>query len=60
VTGSNVGSEADNFSRGNKRDPTAYPELKDRAQFREWKRNVRALAIKDDCYDVLDKDYTPS
>ena len=53
-------TEAENFKKGIKRDPSVFPELKKDQAFNNWKLQTTALARSQGCADVLDPDYTPS
>ena len=53
-------SQAAVFLRGNKRDISAYPELKDILKFTTWKMQFDALAIKDNVAKVIDANYVPT
>ena len=55
-----VTSQAAAFLRGNKRDISAYPELKDILNFTTWKMQFDALAIKDNVAKVIDASYVPT
>ena len=53
-------SQTASFLRGNKRDISAYPELKDILKFTTWKMQFDALAIKDNVAKVIDANYVPT
>ena len=48
------------FKKGNKRDMSVYPDLKDIVNFSTWKLSFVALATKDDLSNVLNETYKPS
>ena len=48
------------FKKGNKRDMSLYPELKDITHYSTWKLTFDALAHKDELGNVLDEGYKPS
>ena len=49
----------DNFKRSIKRDPSAYPTIKDHAKWDNWNRSLIAQARVDDVSDILDPTYIP-
>ena len=48
------------FKKGNKRDMSLYPDLKDITHYSSWKLAFDALAHKDELGNVLDEGYKPS
>ena len=48
------------FKKGNKRNMSVYPDLKDIVNFSTWKLSFDALATKDDLSNVLNETYKPS
>ena len=47
------------FHKGNKRDISVYPPLKDILHFSTWKLKFTAIAIKDGLTRLLDSSYIP-
>jgi hypothetical protein len=48
------------FQKSIKRDPTAFPGLKDEKQWDNWQRATKALARAQDVYEIFNKNYKPS
>ena len=48
------------FKKGIKREITAYPSLKDKRYFDDFKRSLFIAAKTHECSEVLDPNYTPS
>ena len=52
-------TEAENFQRGIKRDPSLFPELKKDTGYKNWKRETIAVARSQGCINVFDSAYHP-
>ena len=50
-------SAAENFAKGIKLDPKAYPELDVKTKFQEWKRTFKAVAASHGLSNVIDFNY---